>query len=186
MKNIYKVGCLGILCTLLSKPVFAEGTVDAVLGPAIGMQAISEQWGSGMRTQYSLDFARISAGVSLNAFYGTGLGYSDYGASLRIFGNYNFFSNLEELSFWFGAGAGARYVFDVSEATTDLPSSATFGRIHISPFTRVIYDFNGWVAPFLDLSYDIGVGRWGRQYTGLDNIKGGFVAALGIAIDIER
>jgi hypothetical protein len=163
----------------------AEESVEAILAPGIGFQRVSEKWKSGMRAQYSLDLARVSAGVSLNLVYGRGLGYADYGAVLRFFGHRTIVQSLEELSVWYGLGVGARYAGSV-DATTGLSSTTQFGRAFLSPFTRVMYDLNGWIAPFIDLSFDFGVAGFGDSPSGLDSIKSGFVGFIGVAFEIER
>jgi hypothetical protein len=178
----------GLLATslLLAAPVFADGTVEAILGPAIGLQKISETWKSGTRTQYSLDFARISAGVSLNVLFGTGLGYTDYGAVLRFFGKRDLLPSSEALSIWYGIGAGVRYAGSVDAAITGMASNTSFGRGFLSPFTRVLWDINGWVAPFMDLSYDFGIVRFGDDVAGVKKAKSSFSAVIGVAFEIER
>jgi hypothetical protein len=174
------------LFMLIALPAFSEGTVEAILGPGIGMQKISEDWKSGTRTQYSLDFARISAGVSLNVIYGKGLGYTDYGAVLRLFGKRDILPDSEKLTVWYGVGLGARYAGSVSTAVTGLASNTGFGRGFMSPFVRVLYDVNGWIAPFLEFSYDFGIVGFGDSPAGLDEIKSSFLASFGVAFEIER
>ncbi len=186
MKRLLVQGSFALSLLAWAPSAFSEGSVEAVIGPGIGLQKISESWKSGSRTQYSLDFARISAGVSLNVIYGSGLGYSDYGAILRLFGRREILPDSDKLSVWYGLGAGARYTSEMTAAVTGLSSSTAYGRALISPFARVLYDLNGWIAPFLEFSYDVAVYHFGDSPTGLDKLTNSFVGTIGVAIEIER
>jgi hypothetical protein len=180
-----KLSTAALFLGIFSAPAFGEGAVEAVLAPQYAMQYKNEAWDSGFRKSYRLDFARISSGISLNIWFGQGLGYSDYGGVLRFFGTRNVISSVEELRLWYGLGVGGSYSNDFSSTVTGLGSSTAFSRILLNPFVRFTYDLNGWIAPLLEFSYEVGVARIGDNDGG-SGLNHGFSIALGIAFEIER
>ncbi len=180
--------CL-IVFTFSPALVRAEGNVEAVIAPHYALQYKSEPWKSGIRNSFRLDFARISSGVSLNMIIGSGLGYTDYGGLLRFFGTHGFMG--DQLRLWYGVGIGATYTSGAATSVSGLSSKFSYTDVIVNPFVRLTYDLNGWVAPFVEVSWEPGVVYVGKEnihYGGKDRplLRQAISFSMGVAFEVER
>jgi hypothetical protein len=93
------------------------------------------------RMRFDLQFGRLQRNVEFDVGLGSGGGYSDVGAVLRIF-NHFYFSEKSATGISLGLGGGARYssVGIFAPVTSSADAQRTFYELTVSPFVRFIWD----------------------------------------------
>jgi hypothetical protein len=183
------------LCALATAVVlspslaFARERIEAVIAPQAGISfGHKEDHKSGSRQVLRLDFARISSGVSLNGHFGTGLDFTDFGATMRIFDGFEMSPDeLGATGVYYGLGFGAFYSTGIDTDVTGNKKKQPFSDFMLSPFVRLQWDINGRFGIFTDISYEFVPHREFWKTGGEDtDIQNRFVITLGIPIEVER
>jgi hypothetical protein len=135
------------LCVIAySAQSFARDNIDGFIG--FGYNVINQraEVESGTRSRMNLEFARLSKNVSLDAFFGKGLGYSDIGFNFSVF---NLFHIPSEDSFFkMTLGAGFTGAFQ-----SDDPKFWDWGVM--LPQARLIFDSGIGLAASINLGYEM-------------------------------
>lgn len=165
---------------LNSRTVKAEGSLEAIMAPQIGLAM-----GSGSRTRFGIDFYRVSSGPSLSVHYGLGGDYNDLTLLFRLSNHYSLAED-SSTGFIYGVGLGYTWGMDSTDTAQD-----SFGSTSINPYLRYLLDLNGRVGAYLELGYEYSVAgfKYGSNAPSSSDIKSNnnrFIIAFGIPFEAER
>ncbi len=136
--------------------------VDGYIGAGYNFLSHLSDSESGSRSRLSLEFGRISKSVALDLLYGTGLGYTDAGVSLRFFRPFAIPNEDSLFRIHLGANVTGTYAsVGLNSTLADGSQSVRkFGDLGVGfPDIRFIFDFGMGLALSLNLGTEFVITR---------------------------
>jgi hypothetical protein len=119
--GLLSLGLISLFCSG-AKKAHSQEVMTGYVAPIWAMR--SQEGGS--RTFFKVEFARLTRYISLDLRYGQGLGYQDYGGTLRFFRHWSF-----------GTDSGTGVSAGLGIGAT---SSSDFIESFVNPFVRGVWD----------------------------------------------
>ena len=141
---------LGAFLFIFSSAARAD-FIDGYIGPGFYLDKQFSAIEVGSRTKWRLEFGRLSKGVELDVFTGSGLDYNDTGAVLKVFNHWKMISDNNSTGISMGIGFGPSF----SAGLTTVSPAEGFWDVIINPFVRGVFDsgYGPALAIELGLSY---------------------------------